>query len=336
MQEEAAAAQPPVARLYKHALESIFAFLDLKGLSRVLAVSRLWSSAVSSMRAIDGSCSTPALLGLCASRLARHVVALGSVHRPVHASSDTFYAVSKRLRRLSSLYCEQQYPMGLPLLFPPTLTQLHLNSCASSVVAEVARISSLRSLTLHVGSRETSLAPLVGLSQLQELELPEFDEWHLDSDQIEDLRELPHLTAVKFLLNEKELPKLLRSPHELEWQRLHLFKPSTTAAELLASLPSVTHLLAADAEDLQFVQHAPNLRSLELTKYLQHWTPLSDPEELIAGVSPCAQLTSLRISKRPFNSSCMRAIVSLMPMLSKLQLSLTMHFLIIVESISQI
>ena len=50
--EESAAAQPPAARLYKHALESIFAFLSLKELSAVLAVSHSWSSAVDSMRSL--------------------------------------------------------------------------------------------------------------------------------------------------------------------------------------------------------------------------------------------------------------------------------------------
>ena len=72
-EEEAAAAQPPVSRLYRHALESIFGFLSLADLSRVLAVSRSWSAAVSSMCSIDVTLeSLPAavpLFELCASRL---------------------------------------------------------------------------------------------------------------------------------------------------------------------------------------------------------------------------------------------------------------------------
>ena len=54
-EEEQHAAQPsshvsPAMRIYRHALESVFAMLPLDDLSRVLAVSREWAAAVRSMK----------------------------------------------------------------------------------------------------------------------------------------------------------------------------------------------------------------------------------------------------------------------------------------------
>ena len=43
----------PVARLYRHALESMFAFLSKRELAFALRVSRGWLSAVGSMRRLD-------------------------------------------------------------------------------------------------------------------------------------------------------------------------------------------------------------------------------------------------------------------------------------------
>ena len=59
-EKEQHSAQPlvhvsPVMRIYRHALESIFAMLDLDDLSRVLAVSREWAAAVRSMKLIHAS-----------------------------------------------------------------------------------------------------------------------------------------------------------------------------------------------------------------------------------------------------------------------------------------
>ena len=42
----------PITRLYRHALESVFGFLTLEDLSRVLAVKRGWSAAVRSTKSL--------------------------------------------------------------------------------------------------------------------------------------------------------------------------------------------------------------------------------------------------------------------------------------------
>ena len=67
----------PYARLYKHALESIFAHLDLSDLAHISATCRDWSAAVESMRPIGGArlvVSTKKLNAISKSRLmVRHV-----------------------------------------------------------------------------------------------------------------------------------------------------------------------------------------------------------------------------------------------------------------------
>ncbi len=47
------AAQPPVALLYRHALESIFAFTSLADLHALMSVCKEWQSAVLSMAPMD-------------------------------------------------------------------------------------------------------------------------------------------------------------------------------------------------------------------------------------------------------------------------------------------
>ena len=53
--EQPSAHISPAMRIYRHALESIFAMLELSDLSRILAVSRAWSAAVRSMAPILAS-----------------------------------------------------------------------------------------------------------------------------------------------------------------------------------------------------------------------------------------------------------------------------------------
>ena len=59
----------PVTRLYRHALESVFAFLKLRDLSVALAVCRSWSSAVRSMASIGATVVDPTQLFISATVL---------------------------------------------------------------------------------------------------------------------------------------------------------------------------------------------------------------------------------------------------------------------------
>jgi len=81
--------QRPSPRLYKHALESIFAHLDLPELARICATCRDWSAAVNSMRTIGAPIKMKQTLDLHSmntSRLMRHVVAIHLTGRSISAS----------------------------------------------------------------------------------------------------------------------------------------------------------------------------------------------------------------------------------------------------------
>jgi hypothetical protein len=53
--QDDASPSPPTARLYRHALESVFAFCSLEELAMLLRVSKEWAAAVNSMHSLDAS-----------------------------------------------------------------------------------------------------------------------------------------------------------------------------------------------------------------------------------------------------------------------------------------
>ena len=331
VQEEAAAAQPPSSRLYKHALESIFAFLDLKGLSSVLAVSRLWSSAVVSMRAIDAAVESPPVgrsLQLIASRLARHIGTLGSRNVFLCPQGGDIGRMSKQLGGVHTLYLALMPPPApVPVAPPPSLVRLTLRMFylhpkeANEVLKSISRLSQLRELKLYLRSMEPQLsfAPLRDAPQLQELSLSFFKQWKLNSVQADELRALPHLTSLDAITLTHNLQLLLRTPHELQWQKLGVLGShfNAEAAGLLASLPTLTDLTVESNSSLELLQHVPNLRTLQLSDF----NPCDlTPEQMIAPVGQLTQLTHLVLSYGAVRSNQMCALLSRMPALSKLEL----------------
>ena len=87
----------PAMRIYRHALESVFAMLELGDLSQILAVSRPWSAALRSMKTINASIDRdadsrssratkvfrplPPVASIVGSRLLRHVAAIQVKHQ---------------------------------------------------------------------------------------------------------------------------------------------------------------------------------------------------------------------------------------------------------------
>ena len=324
--EISAATQPPVARLHKHALESIFAFLSLEELSAVLAVSHSWSSAVGSMRSISAVWLTADwLFDLSASRLARHIGVLGLADTFIRLRRELLYIVSLRMSGLHSLYYRpaSSSPIVLPPLFPPSLTLLGIDfhedtpsSDVNSLMAVVARIPNLRSLALYMylpdGIEDVSFAPLVRSAHLRELDIGDRE---LNPQQLNEIRALPSLASLKCCLNPDELSLLLRPPHQLRLQKLQIFDVNEKNAQLLASLPSLTDLEIRHWTTLACLRHVPNLRILALEEELP-----SSPEAIIAGVDQCKQLTSLSISGSKLTCAHMTALLSCMPALSTLKL----------------
>lgn len=254
-EEAAAAAQPPAARLYRHALESIFGFLSLKGLSAVLAVSRSWSSAVGSMGSIDAAVETlagpHALMEACASGLARHIGTLGSKSSPGKLGQESLYLVGLRITRLHTLRVTLQWSIARSLRFPPSLTKLDLsfgvpNNAPLQInlaILAVNRLPKLHSLALHLprltSALAVSFAPLRHATQLQTLRLVFDFGQNLNLQQADELRAIPSLTELGWPLSASAMRMLLRPPHDqLPWQKLQTFGPLTDElAGLLARLP---------------------------------------------------------------------------------------------------
>ena len=331
------AAQPPASRLYRHALESIFGFLSLEDLSKVLAVSSSWSSAVGSMRSINArvrslSASHP-LFELCASRLAPHIGTLGLACAGISLSQGNLYLLGLRLSGLRSLYYKLPLPLKGKLIFPPSLTLLDVrgfdvrvasvHSAINSAIEAIARIPHLQTLMLRLPSLDpiVNLAPLHELSQLQSLGLTTSAQGcvPLSVAQANDIRAISNLTRLNTLLRSCDLRSLLRAPHQLQWQTMRVAGPlDPQHAALLVSLP-LTDLTVNSCEDVTFLSSLPNLRSLKLVTFASS-LPLLSPGEMVQGVGPCKQLTSLSISNSKLASAHITALLSCMPAVSMLEL----------------
>ena len=343
--EEAAAAHPPTVRLYKHALESIFGFLSLPDLSRVIAVSRSWSDAVSSMRSIGAAIeSLPIdhpIYEMCASGLARHIGTLGSDGKRISLSLADLYVIGLRMTGLHTLYYKLPSPLAGQLILPPSLTSLVVDPSrsfvqdASSMIAAVGRLPKLSSLRLCNSEQSPllSFAALRHSTQLQRLSLSFPAGQRLSPQQADQLRAIPHLTDLDVALDADELRLLLRAPHELPLQVVTFTGDvDSELAALLASLPQLTDLGVYSWSALTFLQSLPNLHALEVLSFALQ-TPLPEPKQFIAGVGQCKLITQLRISDSMLTSAHMRALLSCMPAVRKLHLkSLSFHLSQLAES----
>ena len=323
-EEEAAAAQPPVARLYRHALESIFGFLSLADLSRVLAVSRPWSAAVGSMRCINTKvASIPAahpLFELCASRLARHIGTLGSENKSIVVSQGDLYLAGTRMTGLHALFYKLPSPLVGPLLFPPSLTNLTVDPFglpareANAMIKAASRLPNLMSLKVCYSKLQPLLdfAPLRHSTQLHTLALDLVVTQNLSLQQADDLRTIPNLTYLDLPLQASDMRLLLRAPHQLQLQKLNLTGPlDAEIGGLLSSLPRLTNLCASDATSFSFLNSLPNLRILQLDT-LALPEPLPEPEQMMGG-GQCSKLTSLTIWTSELTAAHVGALLSRMP-----------------------
>ena len=83
---------PPHLRLYKHALESIFAYLNLPELARVTATCRDWLEAANSTRPIGARVRAFGVLpSICNSRLMRHVAELHTIGGPLESNGRILF-----------------------------------------------------------------------------------------------------------------------------------------------------------------------------------------------------------------------------------------------------
>lgn len=325
---------PPVDRLYRHALESIFVFLSLKELNSVLSVSRSWSAAVASMRAVDAVAHCSGFTQRF-SRLARHVVTLGSESCPVNFNS----AVSLYMTRLQSLYYRPKYPELLPMTFPPSLSLLHVamrykttTFKINKMIIEASRVAGLQSFVLRVEEQGHSfsldLSPLVLLRHLRTLRLVPcpihprlqhlFDSWEFKLEQLDQMRALSQLTSLECFLAASELKQLLRAPHRLQLQHIQtLGALDEEASDLLSNLlPSLTHVSMHASTSVVLLQHVPDVRILTLD-YLGNDSFDSVP------IKKHMHLTHLNITQNSITAANLAALLARIPAITKLVLSRT-------------
>ena len=140
-----AANTPPdaVVTLHRHALESIFSFLDLRESAAALRVSRDWTAAVGSMRRLELRMECPNFpLGVVAeSALIRHVCALRCDFEEVQLDAADLRVLATRMSHLRGLRCYLQLSLAAgPLAFPAQLRRLdiHLADHAEAVQVNAA------------------------------------------------------------------------------------------------------------------------------------------------------------------------------------------------------
>ena len=321
--------QSPAVRLYRHALESIFGFLSLRELAIVLAVSHSWAAAVASMRSIGAVIlQQPAksVLCICTSQLARHIGTLGSKAEPCFLSLEVLCLASLRLTGLRTLHCKLPSLKG-PLLFPPSLTQLQLCPPEDAtpvdlnlLIVSVARLPHLKRAALwlvHVDPL-VSLAPFGAAPHLRELGV--FGDGY-KPNHIEEIQSMTHLTELMGVLCALDARRILRAPHELQWQILRV--QDLTAAELVevqASLPKLTEVNAEAIDSISFLQSVPTLRTLTLSAFART-LPLQSPEQMVEGVGQCKQLTHLNLWGNILTAAHVGALLTVMPLLSELKLN---------------
>ena len=189
---ESAGGPPPAARLYRHALESVFAFLFRRELALALRVSRGWLAAVRSMRRLELHITlrqpTAPLDQLAQSAMSRHVAVLGG-HGcgNMRLDADALSIVARLMPHLRGLLCQLALPpLSQPpsLSFPAALRQLAVHmpghgpgpadaTQINAVIAAVGRLSLLEEVNVTLKSLDplVSFAPLAALPQLLGLKI---------------------------------------------------------------------------------------------------------------------------------------------------------------------
>lgn len=326
-----------VTRLYRHALESIFAFMSLADLSRVLSVSRFWSSAVRSMTSIGAAVDRPAIRPsvIAASGLASQVAEFGSFSVRLVLNSHDLLALS-RLPSLTALSCTVPLPQP-PLVFSHKLHRLSLEFKGSwkalrsihAAFLAIGELPALESLCIRLPSYLYALtfAPLAAAPSLRGLRIDQDDrDAQPTAAQIDQLRSFAHLESITIPeLSNASWDSLLRTPHQLQWQHVgQLTDVDEIGSAALSCLPGLTSLIANKCRTVAFLHTLPRLRTLDLGV-----SSAFPADTIVAGLSCCSELVSLSLRAR-VTSTHMHTILSVLPLLT----DVTLHDCPELESLS--
>jgi hypothetical protein len=291
-------ASPPSAAvrlLYRHALESIFAFCGLTELATVLRVSKDWAAAVHSMRPLDGQVGhmqSDLIPHLCASRLARHVGTLLAVYFQLAASPLCLVEFAQHMVHLRSLSCTvdlfdttvDDVIASSRFVLPLRLRDLRMrfvppgaqspSSAASlclglnAAIVVIATLRELKSLTLVAETTNScDLTPLASAPSLRTMQLF-LNERALESATvIEGIRGMPLLRSLSSHPSATGFARMLQTPHTLKLDTLDLcLSPLTDEfAAAIVHLPTLTDLtFKLCTRHTDFLRQLPNLRRLLL------------------------------------------------------------------------
>ena len=320
----------PAVRLYRHALESIFAMLELSDLSQILSVSREWSDAVRSMAPISASIARaqfrstsgkdfrplPPLASIVASPLLRHLSDIQICHgvdswTPLDNASLGLLA--HHAPYLTSLNSNLTLTPNDPLVLPAKLTALVLtldknysDALINDVLTALATLPLLSRLCLSFrafdAETDVELSLLAACPSLSDLQLGGLC-WlpKLTPSQLAQIRTslgyLRHFSVGSMGMD--QLALLLQPPVTARWQDLGHVRADDRTGELLLRLPSLTKLdlsyLYGTAQ-AEFLQQLPRLTALRLPHNGAAGNFPADA--LLASLVRCPGLTEVRISKR--------------------------------------
>jgi hypothetical protein len=334
------------AKLYRHALESIFSFCSLEELTMLLRVSKEWATAVNSMHPLDArvpwTCrqNDSRLLRFCMSPLPRHVGTARLWQFPM--SPSLLYNLTLRMTNLQELDCHFEGSWS-PLVFPARLRELTLRFQAASdynepfsnkqhreldeAIVAIAALPQLEELSLNAyKARSCCLTPLVTAPALHSLTL------NLPSDvfdspaAIDALRRMPHLRSLSFDPSAESFTRMLQSPHAMKLEALRIESPFTAEfGKAIVRLPALTDLdFPLGSLHTDFLRQMPNLRCLQLLFYPDLVVAL-DTDRIMHSLHSLTGLTELRIEEcnnhLRYTADHLTTCLSHMPWLTGLHLS---------------
>ena len=321
-------------RIYRHALESIFSMLQLGDLSRALAVSRSWSAAVRSMKAIRGEIQSdvcfpdsghplPPIDRLVVSPLLRHLTAIEIAHADIWTMLDTasLGLLAQHASSLTSLGCKLTLTPGEPLVLPAKLETLELqldanytDAVINGVMTTVAALPSLSLLCLGLAdflhATAVDLTLLEACPSLTTLGLVtskadsgKGEAPNLSTTQLEQIRSsLGHLRLFYvggwYWKQHGMLKRLLKRPVTVRWQDIGRVFADETTGKLLRRLPTLTRLdlrYTEETMDVDFLMRLPQLAVLALDCFKTvGWFIPSDV--LFQSLAVCTGITDLSLT----------------------------------------
>ena len=349
-QASAPSAHPsPAMRIYRHALESIFAMLNLDDLSRILSVSRSFAAAVRSMAPIHATIERagsfrplPPIARIVGSPLLRHVAVIqighantwGAYWTPVNNASLGLLA--QCAPSLTSLSCALTLSPDEPLILPANLSALQLQLTSGyigteihSVLAALAALPFLSRLRLSLSafgrgaSVTVDVRLLAACRSLTHLELTSL---HGGSPRLRDAQleqicsSLGHLChfSVGEWLDSDQLARLLHPPVTVRWRDIGQVYADERTGELLLRLPltKLDLLYRQDTAHVDFLSQLQQLTSLTLDCWKREgWFIPADA--LLASLVRCICITELDL-KCGFTSAQWSALFAKLTNLKKL------------------